>query len=145
MVPAPRALAAAAEYLLNAAIRRAFENHVFDLNAIRQLLDATAVHGVTLDAAFLEMAIRRRMEQTAEDFRHRPDEIGALQQLDAIAGLLSEFPFEINLRTVQNIFFHILKKVYPRIKKKSGRRDRHAKEWVAVFQAVGQKIGMRTE
>jgi alpha-amylase/alpha-mannosidase (GH57 family) len=144
-VPAPRALAAAAEYLLNAAIRRAFENHVFDLNAIRQLLDATFMHGVTLDPAFLEMPIRRCMEQTAENFRHQPDEIGALQQLDAIAGLLPDFPFEINLRTVQNIFFHILKEISPRIKKQAGRRNQKAKEWMAVFHALGKKIGMRTE
>jgi hypothetical protein len=47
-VPAPRALAAAAEYLLNADIRRAFEHPVFDLNAIRQLMDAATLHGVTL-------------------------------------------------------------------------------------------------
>jgi alpha-amylase/alpha-mannosidase (GH57 family) len=144
-VPAPRALAAAAEYLLNAAIRRAFENPVFDLNAIRQLLDATSLHGVTLDPAFLEMPIRRRMELTAEGFRQRPEDLDALQRLDAIAGLLPDFPFEVNLRTVQNAFFHVLREVYPQIKKKAGRRDRDAKEWVAVFHALGRRIGMRTD
>lgn len=144
-VPAPRALAAAAEYLLNAAIRRAFESHVFDLNDVRKLLDATTMHGVTLDAAFLEMPIRRCMERAAENFRLRPDDSDTLQQLDAIAGLLPDFSFEINLRTVQNIFFHIQKEVGPQIKKKAGRRDKKAREWIAVFNGLGQKIGMKTE
>ena len=53
--------------------------------------------------------------------------------------------FEINLRTVQNIFFHILKEISPRIKKQAGRRNQKAKEWMAVFHALGEKIGMRTE
>jgi len=145
MVPAPRALAAAAEYLLNAAIRHAFEGPVFDLTAIRQLLDAATMHGVTLDASFLEMPIRRRMEQIAEDFRRAPTDLAALRQLEDAAGLLPDFAFEVNLRTVQNIFFQIRKEIYPQMKKKAGRRDRKARQWMAVFQDVGKKIGMRTE
>jgi hypothetical protein len=144
-IPAPRALAAAAEYLLSAAIRRAFENSVFDLNAIRQLLDAAALHGVTLDAAFLEMAIRRRLELTAEDFQRRPAEKKPLQQLDAIAGLLPDFPFEINLRTVQNIYYQLLREIFPQMKKRARRREKKAKEWVDTFEALGAKIGVRTE
>jgi hypothetical protein len=144
-VPAPRALAAASEYLLNAAIRRAFETPVFDLNSIRQLLDATAMHGVTLDAAFLEMAIRKRMEQTAVVFQQQPTERDALQQLDAIAGLLPDFPFEINLRTVQNIYYHLLREILPQMKKRARRREKIAKEWIGTFQALGIKIGVRTE
>ena len=144
-VPAPRALAAAAEYLLNVAIRRAFENPVFELNSVRQLLDAAALHGVTLDPAFLDMAIRRRMEQIAEDFGQRPTETEALQRLDAIAGLLPDFPFEIYLRTVQNIYYHVLTEIFPLMKKKARRREKKAKEWVDIFHALGAKIGVRTE
>jgi len=144
-VPAPRALAAAAEYLLNVAIRRAFENPVFELNSVRQLLDAAALHGVTLDPAFLDMAIRRRMEQIAQDFQQRPTEADALQQLDAIAGLLPDFPFEIYLRTVQNIYYQVLTEIFPLMKKKARRREKKAKEWVDIFHALGAKIGVRAE
>ena len=145
MVPAPRALAAAAEYLLNASIRRAFENPVFDLALVRQTLHAAAMHGVTLDAAFLEIAIRRRLEGVAEEFRQQPTAADALQQLDAIAGLLPDFPFEVNLRTVQNIYYHILQQVAPEMRKKARRREKSARHWVRVFLALGEKIGMRTD
>jgi len=144
-VPAPRALAAASEYLLNVAIRRAFENPVFELSSIRQLLDAAAMHGVTLDPSFLEMAIRRRMEQIAEDFQQRPTETDALRRLDAIAGLLRDFPFEIYLRTVQNIYYNVLTELFPLMKKKARRREKKAKEWVDIFHALGAKIGVKTE
>ncbi len=144
-VPAPRALAAASEYLLNVAIRRAFENPVFELSSIRQLLDAAAMHGVTLDPSFLEMAIRRRMEQIAEDFQQRPTETDALRRLDAIAGLLRDFPFEIYLRTVQNIYYNVLTELFPLMKKRARRREKKAKEWVDIFHALGAKIGVKTE
>jgi alpha-amylase/alpha-mannosidase (GH57 family) len=145
MVPAPRALAAAAEYQLNASIRRAFESTPFDLAQIRQLLEASAMHGVALDAAFLEIAIRRRMEEIAEEFRQRPAETDALQQLNAIAGLLPDFPFEINLRSVQNIYHHILRNDAPEMMKRSRRREKKARHWVDVFLALGEKIGMKTD
>ncbi len=145
MVPAPRALAAASEYLLNASIRRAFENKVFDLALVRQLLVASAMHGVTLDGAFLEIGIRRRMEEIAEEFKKQPTEAYALQQLDAIAGLLPDFPFEINLRAVQNIYYHILKNDAPEMRKKARRREKKARHWTDIFLALGEKIGMRTD
>jgi hypothetical protein len=144
MVPAPRALAAAAEYLLNASIRRAFEGPPFDLAQVRQMMEASAMHGVTLDAAFLEIAIRRRMEEIAEEFRQRPTETDALQQLDAIAGLLPDFPFEINLRSVQNIYHRILNNDAPEMMKRARRREKKARHWVDLFLALGEKIGMKT-
>jgi alpha-amylase/alpha-mannosidase (GH57 family) len=144
-VPAPRALAAASEYLLNVSIRRAFENPVFELNTVRQLLDAAAMHGVALDPAFLEMAIRRRMEQIAEAFQQRPTEMEALQRMEDIAGLLVYFPFEIYLRTVQNVFYHIRENDYLQMKKKARRREKTAAKWVDTFQALGKKIGVRAE
>ncbi len=144
-VPAPRALAAASEYLLNAAIRRAFENPVFDLNPIRQFLDAAALHGVTLDPDFLEIAIRRRMEQMADDFQKQPSGTEVLYQLDAIADLLPDFPFEVNLRTVQNIYYKILKEVSPRIKQTADTGETQSHEWMVIFQKLGNKIGISTE
>jgi hypothetical protein len=115
------------------------------LNTVHQLLDAAAMHGVALDPAFLEMAIRRRMEQIAEDFQQRPTELEALQRLEDIAGLLVYFPFEIYLRTVQNVFYHIRENDYPQMKKKARRREKAAVKWVDTFQALGKKIGVRAE
>ncbi len=66
MVPAPRALAAAAEYVLNAGLRQAFEDPVLDLVRVRQLVEAAVMHGVSTDGAMLAHIIRKRMEQVAE-------------------------------------------------------------------------------
>jgi hypothetical protein len=144
-VPAPRALAAAAEYLLNADIRRAFERPQFDPALVRQLLEAAAMHGVTLDGAFLEIAIRRRMEALAETLQREPADSGVLQQLEAIAGLLPDFPFEVNLRTVQNIYFRLLQTEAPEMKRRGRRREKKTRRWVDLFLALGGRIGMRTD
>jgi alpha-amylase/alpha-mannosidase (GH57 family) len=145
MVPAPRALAAAAEYVVNSAIRRAFENPALDLQQVRQLLEAAAVHGITLEAALLEITIRKRLEQMAAELEKTPSDLAGVGRLNAAAGLLAAFPFEVNTRSVQNKYYSIFKGTYPEMLKKARQRDKTARQWVEEFRELGRKINMRTE
>jgi len=143
-VPAPRALAAAAEYVLNASLKREFEESTLSPTRIRNLVDAARMHGVMLDAPLLEAAIRSRMERIAEAFGLQPGDLELVRELDALAGLLPLFPFEVNLRTVQDIFYHILQEMFPVLQKKAKRRDKKAGQWTTLFTALGDKLGVRT-
>ena len=64
--PPPRALYSPAEFVLNAGLRRAFEQEVFDFELIESLLEEAKLAGVTLNSASLEMVLRRRIEKAAE-------------------------------------------------------------------------------
>jgi hypothetical protein len=68
-----------------------------------------------------------------------------LRELDALANLLPLFPFEVNLRIVQNIFFRILCEVFPVLQKKAKRRYKTAVQWTALFKSLGDKLGVRTD
>jgi hypothetical protein len=143
-VPAPRALAAAAEYVLNASLKREFEESTLNLTRIQNLVDAAKLHGVALEAPLLEAAIRSRMERIAEAFGQQPRDMVLLGELDALAGLLALFPFEVNLRAVQNTFYRVLREVFPALQQKAKRRDKKAGQWTALFRALGDKLGVRT-
>ncbi len=145
MVPAPRALAAAAEYVLNAELRQAFEDPVLDLGRLRQLLEAAVMHGVSMDGAMLAHIIEKRMEQAADTFTRSSANLGGLRQLDELAGLVRQFPFEVNLRRVQNIYYLALQDVYPEFRTKAKRGSKKAGEWTAVFRALGEKLGVRVD
>ena len=123
-VPAPRALAGAAEYVLNASLKREFEENTLNLTRIQNLVDAAKMHGVALEGAMLELTIRSRMERIAEAFGKLPSDLDLLRELDALASLLRLFPFEVNLRIAQNIFFQISREKFPVLQKKARRRER---------------------
>ena len=117
-VPAPRALAGAAEYVLNASFKREFEENTLNLTRIQNLVDAAKMHGVALEDPMLELTIRSRMERIAEALGKLPSDLDLLRELDALASLLPLFPFEVNLRIAQNIFFQILREMFPVLQKK---------------------------
>jgi hypothetical protein len=144
-VPVPRALAAAAEYVLNATLKREFEESILNLSRIQNLVDAAKMHGVALEGPMLELTIRNRMERIAEAFGQLPSDLDLLRELDALASLLPLFPFEVNLRIVQNIFFQILREVFPVLQKKARRRYKTAVQWTTLFKSLGDKLGVRTD
>jgi hypothetical protein len=61
-VPPPRALYAAAEVVLNADLRRAFENEELSPQHIDPLLDESGSEGISLDEETLEYALRGSLE-----------------------------------------------------------------------------------
>jgi len=116
-----------------------------NLSRIQNLVDAAKMHGVALEGPMLELTIRNRMERIAEGLGKLPGDLDLLRELDALANLLPLFPFEVNLRIVQNIFFRILREVFPVLQKKARRRYKTAVQWTTLFKSLGDKLGVRTD
>ena len=85
------------------------------------------------------------MERIAEAFGKQPGDLELLRELDALAGLLPFFQFEVNLRIVQNIYYRIHLEIFPVLQKKARRRGKKAGQWTALFKSLGDKIGVRTD
>lgn len=143
-IAAPGAILTAAEHVLNASMRRAFEEDPLRLETIETILNSAGLEGVSLDAAGLEMAVRRRAERAAEALAAQPQSFALLQELDSVVSLIQALPFEVNLRKVQNIFYTLLQNVYPGLKEKA-KKDKKARSWVKVFKPLGEKLMVRVE
>jgi hypothetical protein len=131
--------------VLNAALKRVFEDDEPDLDQARQLLEAALRQGIALDGALLGIIIRRRLERMAEAFLRSPTDPNTLGRLEAAAGLLPDLPFEVNLRIVQNIYYQVLRENYPEMQKKARRRSKKAHIWTTLFKSLGARLGVRVE
>jgi alpha-amylase/alpha-mannosidase (GH57 family) len=143
--PAPKALYAAAEIVLNAGLRRAFENEHFDPASIEELLEEAKVEGITLDSDILEYAFRKNLERMADEFRKNPSEPLVLKNLETAVNLVSSLPFQVNLWTIQNCFYEISQGVYVEFKGKAEQGDKKAREWLKHFRKLGEKLYVRLE
>lgn len=143
-IPAPGPIRTAADHVLNASLRRTFEEEGSKLGTVEILLNSAGLEGVSLDAEGLEMAVRRKTERMAETFAARPNTLPLLQELDALVALSKTLPFEVNLRKVQNIFFSLLQQTYPAFQKRAA-RERKARDWVRVFRLLGEKLMVRVD
>ncbi len=135
--PPPRVLHMTAEFVLNASLRRAFEEERFDLVRIRTLLDAAQRERVTLDSAGLSYALRHSLERMIQRLQAGPAELEPLERLEAIVDLVRSLPFEVDLWEVQNRYYQMLQQVRPEFQ---ARDDDAGRIWLAHFDHLGEKL-----
>jgi hypothetical protein len=105
---APPALALAANFALNASLRRAIEAEEFDPSEIESLFVRASTDQVVVDTAALSFAagarIKRAMEQLEEVTTAGQSPETALRTALTIALALRTMPFDVNLWQAQNIW-----------------------------------------
>jgi alpha-amylase/alpha-mannosidase (GH57 family) len=144
-MPPPRPLYVAAELILNAGLRRAFEDEELNHEMINTFLEEAGVEGISLDVETLEYSLRKSLERMSDQLLSNPSELASLQELEAAIGLLDSLPFTVNLWRVQNICYDLLQNVYPAYRKRATNDDEGAREWVNHFKTLAQRISIRIE
>lgn len=142
-IPGPQALYAAAQVFLNSALRQAFSREEPDPELIGSYLEEAAAEDISLDAELLEHTLRKSMEGLFERFLAAPEEIGLVRKLDDLSALASNLPFPLNLRKMQNIFYHMIDADLPAFLERTRRGDETAQEWVNHFLSLGEKLSVR--
>jgi hypothetical protein len=138
-VPAPKALFSAAEYVYNFSLEEMLKKEDINIEEIRNTIEDARLVGVSLDTDTLEMAFRRRLEHLAEHLQKNPMDMVFLEQLNVLMDIFPLFPFETNLRRVQNIMFDLMKTVYPDARS-TVEKKQEIQEWIGLFESLGEKL-----
>ncbi len=141
-IPLPRHLQIAAEFTLNAALRRSLEADILNGAQIERILDEVKQAGVQLDVATLEFLVRKKADRLAEWLGEDPTEIERLQILDQAVSLVKKLPFEVQLWKAQNTFFRILQSQHPRFLAEADGGDEFAGEWLDEFRRLGERLSV---
>ena len=137
---APPALASAARFAINAALRRAIEADSFDPNAIETLLQRAEADQVSLDTQLLGYTAGQRMKRAMVRLEASaagdPSAAGALTMALLIAETIHAMPFEVNLWQAQNIWNDLLR-----------RSDTNywATEWKEDFKKLGKAMNISVD
>jgi alpha-amylase/alpha-mannosidase (GH57 family) len=136
-VPAPRALSAAAEVVLNGNLRRALAEEVSDEHEVGRLFREAATEGVELDEAALSFTAGRSLEELAERFFAAPETLDDLRRLREQVHLVVSLPLDVDLWKVQNLYFRAMRRILP---SKMGALE--AREWLEEFIALGGDLSV---
>jgi hypothetical protein len=139
--PRPKALAVAAEFVLNASLRRAFKPEFLDMQEVRALLEQAKVEGVQLDSAGIAYSVQRKLNGLMEQLRKRPRNLGLLHKILMLVDLIQELPFSVNLWRVENLYYDMAKNTYPDLLTQGSVAD----DWVQEFLELGRKLRIRVE
>jgi alpha-amylase/alpha-mannosidase (GH57 family) len=139
--PRPKALAVAAEFVLNASLRRAFKPEFLDMQEVRALLEQARVEGVQLDSAGIAFSVQRKIRGLMEHLRKRPTNLGLLHKILLLVDLIQELPFTVNLWRVENLYYDMANNNYAELLAQGSVAD----EWVHDFLELGRKLRIRVE
>ncbi|MHB8487174.1 MAG: DUF3536 domain-containing protein [Candidatus Acidiferrales bacterium] len=144
-MPPIRRFQVAAEFTLNSDILRTIESGNLNIQEMQTLLDEAKRTGVPLDGTTLEFALRKKLQSMAAQFRANPQNLNLLESLDAAVGVANTAPFRVHYWTVQNIYFDILKNVYPQIRDRKAEPPIDFEKWLAVFRSLGARLSIRVD
>ncbi len=143
--PLPKAFAAAAEFILNADLRRAVSHPAAEPEEVQRLLAETAALGVDLDRKELSYALEQALGTLMESLRERPEDLDLLRRVHEAVTLARSAPFQVDLWRAQNRCYELLQTVYPEQSAKAGEGDEAAAEWVSRFRKLGEGLAVRVQ
>jgi alpha-amylase/alpha-mannosidase (GH57 family) len=108
-LPKPPALTLAAEFAINAGLRRALEGEPIDQAVVRSFLQLAKADKVKLDTTTLSYIADQRMKRAMVELQMSAGSLEMLERARALARILTELPFELNLWQAQNIWYEILR------------------------------------
>jgi Domain of unknown function (DUF3536) len=108
-LPKPPALTMAAEFAINAGVRRALEAEPVDPALLRSFLQLAKADKVRLDTTTLSYIADHRMKRAMVELQMSAGSLEMLERALTMAHTLTELPFDLNLWQAQNIWYEILR------------------------------------
>jgi alpha-amylase/alpha-mannosidase (GH57 family) len=108
-LPKPPALTLAAEFAVNAGLRRALEGEPVDQAMLRSFLQLAKADNVPLDKTTLSYIADQRMKRAMVELQMSAGSLEMLERALTLAHTLTELPFDLNLWQAQNIWYEILR------------------------------------
>jgi hypothetical protein len=141
-IPLPKALAAAAEFVINQDLLKTMLSDPADPDRLKDLVDEAARLSVPLDQETLEFEAGRRINDLLDQVERAPDDLDVLETTEAILHTLSTVVSAPNVQAGQNILSRLTQELYPERQRKAAEGDSQAQVWVRRFQQIAQYLGV---
>ncbi|MBE0691051.1 MAG: glycoside hydrolase, partial [Anaerolineae bacterium] len=135
-------LSSAAEFTINANLRRALLDDEVNLSFIHTLLDEGNALGVHLDSRGLAFQLVGRLSTVARNFREDPTHPELLQQFEVLAELVRDLPFDVDIWLAQNVYYQVQQMHYASQRAAAEQGDEAAADWLAHFEVLGDHLSM---
>ena len=136
-MPLPHVMVVTAAFVVNEALRRLIVEGPLDLVRFGALLEEARRDNLQLDEARLAFDLRKRLEAASSAVAANPTDVKLLSEMDDAMTVVQMLPFEVNLWGAQNVYYGLLRTVYPN---RLERTDEETQRWVEVFRGLGDKL-----
>jgi alpha-amylase/alpha-mannosidase (GH57 family) len=142
-IPVPKVLKTVAEFDLNVQLRKLLEQDNPPLAEIESRLREASDENVSVNETTL-MTLQQAIERAAAQFFQAPNDIDRLEAYDSLVSIIRAAQLPVNLRQPQNMYYEMKRSVRPVIAAE-GQQSREAQQWLALFDALGEKLAISAE
>jgi len=142
-IPLPAAFRAAAEYVINSGLRRAFESEEIDVERAGKLLEEARQQNVGLDREGLGLTLQSTIERDMESVLHGDGDVDRLRRIERAARLIGAETFDVNPWKIENLFYETMQTRLPVMRQRAEDGDAGAQAWVEHFHALGKALRFR--
>ncbi|MBI4446533.1 MAG: DUF3536 domain-containing protein [Acidobacteria bacterium] len=144
-IPLPRIFRVTSDFLFNRDLSAALAERPLNYEQVSFLLEEAGNRNISLDASELSYALKGNFDRMMEELALQPDNPLLLNELVKTSSLFQSLPFEVDIWHVQNLYYGMLKNIYPDFHARGARGDIAAQEWVAQFTLLGQQLSFEVE
>jgi hypothetical protein len=138
--PLPDVLRVTAEFVLNSDLKHCLEKDPADSVRIAMLMELVKREGVKLEEAGLSYAATRSLTRIMQRLEQEPMNMELLDRANVLVTLLQMFPFHVDYWKAQNIFYSMLKKVFPFFARG---KDDASQMWARRFLELGERLKVK--
>lgn len=139
-IPVPKVLQTAAEFDVNQQIRHLLDEELPPTSEIAARLREAQDENIVLDETTL-MAFRDALEQVADQFRERPDDLDRLESFESLVEIITEANLPVELRRAQDRYYQMRKTVRPAIHASNG-ASQSGTRWLHLFDSLGDRLSI---
>jgi alpha-amylase/alpha-mannosidase (GH57 family) len=142
--PLPKAFKDAAEFIINTDLRRALSIDGFDPARIDVLVTDAKAWGSELDNEGHGYLLQLTLGNMMAELSQSPEDETLLERLTSAVELSHHLPFPLDLGEVQTLYYRMLATTRASNQEKANSGDEAAKEWLAMFDSLGEHLKVRT-
>ncbi len=141
--PIPKAFHTAAEFVLNAELRLAFQDESPDYSRLETIMDEVQAWSIDLDTPVLSFTYNNAIAALALRLREEPTDVVFLRKLETLTSFIELLPFEVELWTPQNTCYELLLSLYPTLAQEAMAGDEVAEIWVQHFRSLADRLSIK--
>jgi len=138
--PLPRALHAAAEFILNTDLSRAVGNESLNMERVLELIQEAKGWEIDLDHEGLAFLFKQTLERLMQRFVFTPEDDSLLNDILVTVESIPNLPFEVSVWKVENMFYEVLSNNYPALQQRADDGDEKMGEWISRFRTLGDRL-----
>ncbi|MFO7967058.1 MAG: DUF3536 domain-containing protein [Archaeoglobaceae archaeon] len=139
-MPIPKAIRAPVELVLDIDLRKMLEEEAIDLEELQKLVEEIRKWDFEVDKVTTRHVLSQKITDLMKTFQQDPHNRSWMEQTVSLIKILKPLNLGPDLWEAQNLYFSIGKQIMQEMRQ---REDEEAKEWLELFDSLGDYMGAK--